>query len=659
MKKQINTKTVNNINYMKYLFISILILSINIKLFSQEIISPLEGNSILQNQKILKVKLLENVFLELPFFDDFSNSLIFPNSSLWADNYVFIDNQYSLHTPSIGVAVFDAINDKGNIYSTANPYTFSADTLTSQYIRLDSITSPIAKEITIADSLYFSFYFQPGGGLGHPWERVGDVPEKDDSLLLQFYFASADTIYLLDDTIYYAPVWKTVWSHAGMSLDTFYTKYGTYFKQIMIPIKDTNYIKKDFRFRFRNYASLGNNMVPSWAGNSDQWYVDYVYLNIGRTISDSTYKDIAFSSPAKSLLKNYQSMPWNQFKVAPSAEMNSYVQSIYHNLYNETRQANRNFQITDLQGSTGDYNSTGGNANINGLSDSTFTPPFTYTFNSNAIPYADFEVLYAINTSPDVNRNNDTIRFIQKFYNYYAYDDGVPENGYGLSPSGARLAYRFSLNVEDTLRSVDMFFNRTYNDASQQFFYLTIWDNISGKPGNIIYDNLYAKPEYENELNKFHTYILPSPIVVSDTIYIGWTQTTADNLNIGFDRNNFAEENIFYNTDGVWYPSMYKGALMIRPIFGSENLPHVGICDNKKKIDFNIYPNPANSYINISGISDISDYKIEIYDIIGNKILSEIGNQTIFTNSLNAGVYLVRIMAIDGTSLYKQLIINR
>ena len=35
----------------------------------------------------------------------------------------------------------------------------------------------------------------------------------------------------------------------------------------------------------------------------------------------------------------------------------------------------------------------------------------------------------------------DSTIYHQGFYNYYAYDDGTPEMGYGLEPAGAQLGY--------------------------------------------------------------------------------------------------------------------------------------------------------------------------------------------------------------------------
>lgn len=57
----------------------------------------------------------------------------------------------------------------------------------------------------------------------------------------------------------------------------------------------------------------------------------------------------------------------------------------------------------------------------------------------------------------------------QGFYNYFAYDDGTPEFGYGLEPARAMLAYQFRLVTMDTLSGVQLYFNRTLNDANYRF----------------------------------------------------------------------------------------------------------------------------------------------------------------------------------------------
>ena len=39
-----------------------------------------------------------------------------------------------------------------------------------------------------------------------------------------------------------------------------------------------------------------------------------------------------------------------------------------------------------------------------------------------------------------------------------------------MTPTGAKLAYQFKMNIKDTLRGVQMYFNRTMNNANEVFF---------------------------------------------------------------------------------------------------------------------------------------------------------------------------------------------
>ena len=116
------------------------------------------------------------------------------------------------------------------------------------------------------------------------------------SLLLEFYSESSAK-------------WFKVWSAPGTTMQDFLDTNHCYFKIVMISLNDSldsvRYFSKNFQFRFRNFASLANNYIPSWAGNVDQWNVDYVYLNIHRSNSDTIFHDITFAEKAPSLLKNY------------------------------------------------------------------------------------------------------------------------------------------------------------------------------------------------------------------------------------------------------------------------------------------------------------------------------------------------------------------
>ena len=60
--------------------------------------------------------------------------------------------------------------------------------------------------------------------------------------------------------------------------------------------------------------------------------------------------------------------------------------------------------------------------------------PYAYPTLANTTSY---NIECILNTTPDFNRWNDTLRFTQNFDNYYAYDDGTAEGGYGQD-RGAR-----------------------------------------------------------------------------------------------------------------------------------------------------------------------------------------------------------------------------
>jgi hypothetical protein len=279
-----------------------------------------------------------------------------------------------------------------------------------------------------------------------------------------------------------------------------------------------------------------------------------------------------------------------------------------------------------------------------------------FTFPTATGDSATFDIVHVVRDglNGDYLPYNDTVRFKQKFYNYYAYDDGCPEAGYGLTPANSKLAYKFDLNISDTLRAVDFFWNRTYNDVSQKYFYLTVWSSLS--PETIIYQKSGLKPQYEDSLNIFYRYYLDNPVPVSGSFYVGWKQTTGDFLNVGFDFNTNAGSNIFYNTAGTWYPSMYSGSLMIRPILGKP-LP-VGVNENDMpEMSINIYPNPSDGVFTINyGTLQPS---ISIYNSLGKLIYEKEkasqGCEQINLSAYSKGIYFIKMQ--NGEKSYSKKVI--
>ena len=107
--------------------------------FSQEIISPLDYNPVIQqhlNQygvSELKMQVVPDT-LTLPFLDDFSQDGIYPSTERWLDKEVFINSDLARNMPTVGVATFDGLNEYGNPYSPGSTISGWADTLTSKSI---------------------------------------------------------------------------------------------------------------------------------------------------------------------------------------------------------------------------------------------------------------------------------------------------------------------------------------------------------------------------------------------------------------------------------------------------------------------------------------------------------------------------------------------
>lgn len=623
--------------------ISLVLMFVFSNINAQESLNGMLNNSVIKNYlKNNADKSFESksLYVKMPFIDDFSSTYVFPSLERWVDQDVFVNDGFGINSMTMSCVTFDAFNRMGEVYSEAGTFPFVADKLTSQFIRLDSVFVGSPRPTNLGDSIYLSFYYQPQGR--------GDKPETSDSLVVQFYNPTTDS-------------WNTVWAANGMSYLEFKNKYGVDFKAVMIPITNPEYLSPNFRFRFYNKVSLANNIFPSWAGNVDNWNVDYVYLNIGRNKADSLPTDVAFRERQYTLLKNYYYMPWSQFLVNPSAEMKQNVKIPYTNHSNVLVNLTERFVIKDISGTTPVFNSPISASNVSGITDTfLIRNPLNYTYNSTSTKNAEFEVRFIIHTAtiPDMIRSNDTMFFYQRFYNYYAYDDGTPEAGYALVGKNAQLAYQFKLNHADTLQSVLMQFNRVqYNTNEDLYFNLRVWDDAGGKPNNVIYEQIGLKPIVDG-LFGFSKYELDQPLALnSGVFYIGWTQWEDEALNIGFDRNNNNGNKIFFNVGGNWNNTMYEGSLMIRPVLGSDPNPYVIVNDFVEDVSFKVFPNPISSteMLNIETISN--NFEIKIYSV-DSKLVKSIKNQnSIELNNLSKGVYFLIFKDNESNKIVREKII--
>ena len=549
--------------------------------------------------------------LELPFWDDFSDSNMFPNSNLWQDQTAYINNTLAINPPSIGVATMDAVDSQGKIYETADYNTeFIADSLTSQPINLNYPGNT---------TIFLSFFYQPQG--------IGDAPELNDSLFLEFYAP--------DDG-----QWNKVWSVAGSD--------NKDFTFVILAVNEAKYLKSNFQFRFRNYASFGTSVYPSLATNCDFWHIDYVYLNKDRTINDTVFRDIAFNAPLHSLLTNYESVPWKHYKETSSQTLKPDINIAFKNNDNVMRLIDSlNFTLEDLNGNSenqywyaGTYTPSPSQQSDISLSGQ----PFSFPENTNNS--SDFKLTARIVTDTYDSVQNNSVSYIQTFKNYYAYDDGSAEAGYGIYGNGTKygqVALKYAPLKQDYLTGVSMYFTQAFQDASQEYFWIYIWNvDDDGLPGDTLKTIEGIRPEYEDELNKFHFYEFEEPVQISDDFFIGWTQTTEDKLNIGFDYNTVNNDKVFYNISGEWIPSTEEGSLMIRPVFGDTQSSVSEISPEELRI----YPNPAGNFIHLDfNKNSEKTYSAEIFNLQGKRIFyrQHFEQNTLNIQNLQKGIYFIRI----------------
>lgn len=542
---------------------------------------------------------------------------------LWADDDAYINGTYPVDPPTIGVASLDGLARNGFPYSPESP------NLNGIADRLTSV--PINLEYSASDSIYLSFLYQTRGLSGD-----GELQEED-SLRLEFYAPDDDA-------------WQVVWSTPYVPLAPF--------KNVLVPVTQGEYLKKGFRMRFSNKATLG--------GAVDFWHIDYVRLGRFRAYQDTIIQDVSWTYPANTLLAPYTSVPFNKFNEDPAHYMATTVDLTQKNIYNVSAFITWEYFADSTCNGTvahrGDYDS-----NISGNANTSFTT--AHPINSGAHPFiydlegcadaAFFDVSFHTNASPDAMKYNDTTAFTQELSNYYSYDDGSAESGYWLNYTGGQIAYRFDTQGQDSLRAVRMYFDPIFsygdvpNDPRDGNFLLTVWSNLNNEP---IFQNVsFSTPDYHLwGPNHFVEYDLDQTIAVAGSFYVGWTQTNAIKMNLGLDKNRVNNSRMFYNVGNGWVQSGVQGSWMIRPVMVSEVDPFAGLEEHNTPGALTLFPNPTSTELHVA-VTGARPGMIEILDMTGRVAQQAQWNEgTVCIGVLSPGVYLLRALDADGRSLGQQ-----
>ena len=656
----------------------------------------------------------------LPFFDDFSHSNLFPDSTKWTDRNVLVNDGFPLCPPNRNAATFDVLDANGCVYDYAISNAFVAEYLTSAQIRLDSIMEPEPRALTPADSVYLSFYYQPQGN--------GNAPETQDSLVLQFgtttqhqeflfldyqnysiadIFAEmqvdtlfpGDTVWasagclpgmftLITDTLTPSTqgmisipcdsvfttvadtTWYHVWSIPGQTLESFMADNDNqYFKQVMIPITDPKYFQENFYFRFYNYASIVSSSLPSNRSNEDNWNIDFVYINANRNAEDTTYPMLSFSGKRPSFFNRYQSMPYRQYRINPNSAIREKLELDIANLDGIDHEVSYHYSVQQLGGSQ-HYSRMLDPVTIHPYREDGFLQcPGPEEGESPACPYVgelfalsfDYDsvsyfIKHYVYDSTCVPPLIDSMVYRQGMYNYYAYDDGIPELGYGVEPSNGRFAVKFELADYDTIQGVQLLFNHTLNDANNKYFDIAIWKDENGVPGEEIYRFANQRPQWQEHLYRFSYYEFDQPVTLVGAFYIGIIQQSNGLINIGLDTSIDNQQYNYYNVNGSWQNSSAHGSLMIRPVVGSSY--YIGIDETTNEANnLHLYPNPASSTLHLEG--NFEGGHTSIYDLTGRKVYQGDYQNEIPISNLNDGLYFLHIVTAEGKVINQKFIIKK
>jgi hypothetical protein len=295
-------------------------------------------------------------------------------------------------------------------------------------------------------------------------------------------------------------------------------------------------------------------------------------------------------------------------------------------------------------------NSLEGAVNISPQTNADYDLNLIYTFNSpTAVDSARFRITSFIRTDDFDPKENDTVVYYQVFKNYFAYDDGTAEMGYGINGQGSRnamVAVRFNSYIPDTLRSIMICFNDSYQNSNRRAFDLMVWSDNNGTPGDVIYSREEVMVETGNKINGFYNYAVIDGVPVNGVFYVGWRQRTETFLNAGLDINTSNAGRQWYWINGEWYQSQVNGSLMIRPVVGKPDITTYVPPENryKQEAEIVVFPNPATDFIRVTTKNDniTEPVWVTITDLNGRVLIrTQNTGEQIDISSLAAGVYIV------------------
>ncbi len=579
----------------------------------------------------------QNQTIVLPFWDDFSTSNGALDTTWWTTksySQIIVKRGIGIDPPTVGVATFDGVDALGLPY-LPGPTDGGVDSLVSHYIDLTQVPT------NLRSTVYLSFFYQFYG--------LGESPEVQDSLIL--YFKNVDG------------QWDKMWPKQGEN----YSTDPTIFTEIFTQVNGTQYFHPEFQFMFK-----ATGRQNGWL---DNWLVDYVYMDKRRADTDNSYLDRAFTIPPSSIFDLYTSIPFSDFAIAVDKDI------LFNSSQTKLRNLENDFQPVEYSVNLYD---TLNNVLIEQI---TTDEPLVFLgkdlidVSSNALDPSLLDVNadslflmleYSVNSGDkflidsiyidgmgiedtafysNVNlRQNDTLRSYFNLHNYYAYDDGTAEYGAGINQPQGKLAVQFNVLDGQYLNRIDMYFPNVQGNQTGVPLELFVLNDFENNENSVRFQSNIAISH--SGINKFITYELSTPIFVTDTFYIGFTNLSSnqDWLTIGLDKNTDSSDKIYVNINGSWVPNTtVQGSLMMRPYF-TQTTPILGLKeDNVASV--HVFPNPSYGRLTIKGRYN----SLNLIDVLGKSVPYELDNRNELYFEVSSPQVLILIIETDSGLISKRI----
>jgi hypothetical protein len=444
--------------------------------------------------------------------------------------------------------------------------------------------------------------------------------------------------------------YKKVWALRGTGAS------DTSFQYFHIPITDPLFLHGNFRVKFVAHTSLN--------GELDQFHLDYVYINSGRSISDTQLSDLSPSRHTKSPFSPWTALPKKQFV---GGSYGADFEVLISNAGDPAANAGAANSIDDPIGGNLLTGTTSNNSAAISIPSFFATELPGTAFSNQGSSYTQYGAmrLTSIRTgAADSRAANDTLRTIYGIDSVQALDDGISDFGYGLTTARA-FCQQYEIDRPDTLVAIWIRFAPTiyYNSTSGQSnslegkgFRLVVWDSLT-VDSSLVETSGGMNVGYGTRSNEFVRYKLIREVEVPTTFYVGLRQVDGWPIGVGFDKNSSEQRIYFENNLAEFQLSTNIGALMIRPEFRSPTAP----LSNQESLrpgtaNFKVVPQPiqGNSIgLRLDEFDGFRSLELELRDLSGALIqrwnVSQVERELTLDlqNRPSQGMYLLQMKAKD------------